>query len=246
MAQSIRFKAKVKSVQRHNNDVVSFSLYADRRLPRFIPGQFIHLALDEYDPASFWPESRVFSVANAVVDRRTVELTVSRQGDFTSRILDNIAPNLSVWCKGPYGDFYLNGEHGCSRSVLIAGGTGITPFCAFIDAAIKQGALPVKEVLLYYAAKTKELLVYRALTERCEREIYGFRVRYYVEEALQKECENIRTGRLKLNIIMQELAGVDDTVFYLSGPKSMIDTFRNSLVNDFGVADHCVLIDAWE
>ena len=34
------------------------------RAPRFRPGQFLHLALDAYDPSGFWPDSRVFSIAS--------------------------------------------------------------------------------------------------------------------------------------------------------------------------------------
>ena len=31
----------------------------------FKPGQFLHLALDAFEPGGFWPESRVFSIASA-------------------------------------------------------------------------------------------------------------------------------------------------------------------------------------
>lgn len=61
MAQPLRFQARVEQVTLHTPDVVTYRLRADRRLPRFLPGQFIHLTLDAYDPAGFWPDSRVFS-----------------------------------------------------------------------------------------------------------------------------------------------------------------------------------------
>ena len=40
-----------------------------RRCPLFKPGQFLHLAIDPYDGAGFWPESRVFSIASSPRDR---------------------------------------------------------------------------------------------------------------------------------------------------------------------------------
>ena len=142
MAQPIRFPATVEQVTHHTPDVATYRLRADKRLPRFIPGQFIHLTLEPFDPASFWPESRVFSVANAVADRRTVELTISRQGAYTNKILDQLSEGDRIWAKGPYGDFTIDANLGYSRAVLIAGGTGITPFCAFMDAALSQGRCP--------------------------------------------------------------------------------------------------------
>ena len=246
MAQPIRFKAVVENVERHGKDVVSYRLRSEKRVPRFVPGQFIHLAIDDFDPSGFWPESRVFSVANAVTDRRTIHLTVSRQGGYTSRILDEIQPGTRVWGKGPYGDFHVDGAHGCRRAILIAGGTGITPFCAFMDAAIEQGSLPVEEVTLYYGARTQELLIYRQLAERCAAEVPGFRVRFYVENITDADERNISTGRLDIAAIVTESGNIDDTAFYLSGPKAMVDTFRQQLTHDHGIAIERVLVDAWE
>jgi ferredoxin-NADP reductase len=125
MAQPVRFQATVEQVTRHTADVATYRLQSERRLPAFVPGQFIHLTVDHYDPASFWPESRVFSVANAVSDRRAVELTVSRQGAYTGRILDELVPGSTVWGKGPYGEFTIGAMAGERRAVLIAGGTGV-------------------------------------------------------------------------------------------------------------------------
>ena len=37
-----------------------------------------------------------------------------------------------------------------------------------------------------------------------------------------------------------------ETAYFLSGPKVMIDAFRSSLTADCGVAPENVLVDAWE
>lgn len=246
MAQPIRFKATVKEVKRHGPDVASLRLYSEKRLPRFIPGQFIHLAIDKYDPAGFWPESRVFSVANAVEDRRTVNITVSRQGDYTSRILDDLVAGCVVWGKGPYGDFYIDGDQGLRRSVLIAGGTGITPFCAFMDSALKSGALPVEEVVLYYGAGSTDLLIFRELAQRCAAELAGFSAHYYVERGAELNQHEISLGRLDIDSIAGELGNLDDTAFYLSGPRQMIEAFKVRLTGTHGITNDRVLIDAWD
>ena len=49
--------------------------------------------------------------------------------------------------------------------VLIAGGTGVTPFVAFMEDALVKGL--AGEVWLHYGARSRDLLVFRDLAERC-------------------------------------------------------------------------------
>ena len=245
MAQPIRFPAIVEQVVRHNPDVATYLLRAEKRLPRFTPGQFIHLTIDEFDPASFWPESRVFSVANAVADRRSIKLTISRQGDYTGRIIDELKLGDSVWGKGPYGEFVLDASHGYHHAVLIAGGTGITPFGAFIDAALTDGQLPVESATLYYGAQTEDLLLYRQLCDECANKVPRFQIRYFSEGQPCSKSEQIDQGRLSIAKILAEQPEVTQTAFFLSGPKAMIDAFQSYLLSQ-GLPQEQILVDAWE
>lgn len=246
MAQPIHFPAIVEQVIRHTPDVTTYRLRADKRLPRFTPGQFIHLTLEPYDPASFWPESRVFSVANAVADRRTVELTISRQGAYTSKILNQLGEGDQVWAKGPYGEFTIAASQGYDHAVLIAGGTGITPFCAFMDAALSQGTLPIAQASLYYGAQTPSLLIYRALAERCAAEVPGFQAHYFAEQGADDRDARAHPGRIDLGAVLRDCTEPEATAFYLSGPKPMIEAFQGSLIGTHGLSPSQVLIDAWE
>ena len=246
MPQPVHFQATVEQVTRHTADVASYRLRAAKRLPRFAPGQFIHLTIDPYDPGSFWPESRVFSVANAVADRQTLVLTISRQGAYTSRILDHLQPGSLVWGKGPYGEFTIDGRHGHHRTILIAGGTGITPFGAFMEAALDQGALPVAEVQLHYGARTPELLIYRELTDRCAAALPGFQVHYYAEQPGSQYDPNVQTGLIRLDQIMGASPEALQTAYYLSGPKAMIDALRDQMMTAHGLPSDQIFIDAWE
>jgi len=245
MAQPIRFPAIVEQVIWHTPDVATYLLRSDKRLPRFTPGQFIHLTVDEFDPASFWPESRVFSVANAVADRRSIKLTISRQGDYTGRIIDDLQVGNSVWGKGPYGEFVLDASHGYRRAVLIAGGTGITPFGAFMDAALTNGQLPLEAATLYYGAQTEDLLLYRQLCDECAEKVPGFQVRYFSESQPRSKSQNVHHGRLDIANILDEQPEVSQTAFFLSGPKAMIDAFQSYLLSQ-GLMPEQILIDAWE
>jgi len=86
VAQPSRLRAKVAHIEVHAPGVRSFVLAPERPSPRFRPGQFLHLALDPYDPSQHWPESRVFSIASPPHDSELIELHVNqvaarREGD---------------------------------------------------------------------------------------------------------------------------------------------------------------------
>lgn len=246
MASPLHFSATVEHVDRHAEDLCSYRLRSDRRLPRFAPGQFIHLSIDSYDPASFWPASRVFSVANAVADRRSIHLTISRQGPYTSRILDELQLGMVVWAKGPYGDFDLMREGRECTAVFVAGGTGVTPFASYMDAVLRQGFLPTSSAILYYGARTPELLVYRELADRCARHVPHFRVQYYAQSGNSLQDPVIEAGLLDIDRIVAATADPSDATFYLSGPREMIRRFRVQLLEGHGIPPSQVLVDAWD
>ena len=54
MAQKLR--CVVDRVVDHGERVYTVALRPERPAPRFRAGQFLHLALDPYDPTGFWPE----------------------------------------------------------------------------------------------------------------------------------------------------------------------------------------------
>ena len=65
MAVSRKLPCVVRSVTDHGEHVYTVELEPAMPVPRFKPGQFLHLALDPYEPGGFWPDSRVFSIASS-------------------------------------------------------------------------------------------------------------------------------------------------------------------------------------
>ena len=135
-------------------------------MPRFKPGQFLHLALDAYEPGGFWPDSRVFSIASSPRERDRLAITYAVKGAFTSQ--DGSASSSEgreVWVKLPYGEFVVDASR---DAVLFAGGTGVTAFTAFLQSLEAETA---PRVLLFYGARTPELFIYGPLAEACAREV---------------------------------------------------------------------------
>ena len=82
MPTPIKLPAEVETIIQHTEDVKSFLMLPLKRCPNFKPGQFLHLAIDQYDPSFHWPESRVFSIANSPTRRDKIILWCSVSGVF--------------------------------------------------------------------------------------------------------------------------------------------------------------------
>lgn len=243
MPTPIKVAATISEIVEHAPDLRSFVLTPERRIPAFLPGQFLHLALDAYEPGSHWPDSRVFSIASSPVERQTVRVTISRQGEFTSRMFSELSQGSRVWLKLPYGSFCPNAE-ASGRMVMLAGGSGITPFVSYLEWA--AAAQPNAAIDLHYGARSPNLLIYRPIIEKCQAAgLRDLRARYYVEQASPSECDSaITVGRLSAEAAWRDLSTPSSCHFYLSGPKAMIDAFRTQL-HQLGASPESVLSDDW-
>jgi ferredoxin-NADP reductase len=259
MPMPVKFLAEVVSILRHDQDVATYLFRCLMPRPRWKPGQFLHLALDPYDPSGHWPESRCFTMASGSLEKELVRLTIAAKGTFTRRILAELQPGRKVWMKAPYGDFIVRTS--AERDVvLIAGGTGITPFVAFMEDALVKGL--VGKVWLHYGARSPDLLVFREFAERCARRFSAFRVDCYAETGaagatiagridLQRAVLKAEGGRPEdenenSSLILHPSSFKSAATYYLCGPQEMINAFRARLTGQFGVPESNVKIDAWE
>ena len=243
MATAQKLRCQVVRIVDHGELVYTVELHPERPAPRFRPGQFLHLALDEYDPSGFWPESRVFSIASAPSQRDLLRISYSVRGRFTTRMAQELAEGGWVWVKLPYGEFVI--EDG-SDIVLFAGGTGITAFAAFLD-----GLTPAFRHATYvaYGARSADLLIYRSLVEARADLIPGLRAFYFVERGEPSSVRDGQSfemvGRLSVEAIWPHLAAPKQATYYLAGPPVMLKTLTASL-QDHGIAADAIRIDAWE
>ncbi|HEX4568193.1 MAG TPA: FAD-dependent oxidoreductase, partial [Vicinamibacterales bacterium] len=153
MTQKLR--CSVERVIAHGERVYSLALRPERPVPRFRAGQFLHFALDPYDPSGFWPESRVFSIASSPAERDEIRVTYAVHGRFTERMEREAIEGRRVWIKLPYGEFIIDSRNDI---VLLAGGTGVTAFTAFLE-----DVPPAEDqsITLAYGARMVNLLIYR-------------------------------------------------------------------------------------
>jgi ferredoxin-NADP reductase len=230
----------VEQITAHGDRVYTVALRPERQVPRFRAGQFLHLALDGYDPSGFWPESRVFSIASASTERESLRITYAVHGRYTARMERDLIEGRSVWIKMPYGDFVIDGS--CDV-VLFAGGTGITGFTAFLESLTPDDR---QSVVLAYGARTEPLLIYRELIERCRRRAPKLNATYFVEAGGDDGAPaRMARGRVSVGAVWQQLDHPYDMAYYISGPPPMLSAIRQELVTR-GIDAEAIHIDAWE
>ncbi len=240
MPMPVKFMAEVTRVVQHGDGVATYEFRCISPRPRWKPGQFLHLALDPYDPSGHWPESRAFTMASGSAEKDHVRLTIAEKGGFTRRLLAELQPGRTVWMKAPYGDFIVrtSPEHDV---VLIAGGTGVTPFVAFMEDGLAKGI--EGNVWLHYGARREELLVFRDFARRCVEKFPSFHLECYAEIGAS---DGTIGGRIDLARAVALAGNGKAAVYYLCGPQEMINAFRTRLLREHGVSDENVRIDAWE
>lgn len=243
MAAIRKIPVSVKEIIPYSDNVKLYRLEPKRRGIQFKAGQFLHLAIEPYDPSFNWPESRVFSISNSPTRVETVDILVSKIGGFTTQLFDNVKIDDELWIKLPYGTFNFDEsmEH---DTVLIAGGTGVSPYISFLQYAIDKNLNPA--IHLNYGVRSNDLIIIEDLIKEAETKLNNFNYKLFIENPVgNNNGLNIIKGQLNVSEIVTNSLKLERPVFYLSGPPAMIIAFDDELKKQ-GVSQQQIKYDKWE
>ncbi len=242
MPTPLKLAARVLEVIQHADDVKSVVLQPVKRCPSFKPGQFLHLAIDPYDPSSNWPDSRVFSIASSPLRREELRIIFSVKGKFTRRMFDEIKEGGEVYIKLPYGSFTFPEDD--RPLVMVAGGTGITPFLSYLEYAVDREVK--REIVLYHGIRDPGHLVCAGLLSRCHKTLINFKCYCYLENGIDLAHITVAgRGIIPVEQVLSQNQDKPDALFYLSGPVDMVTLFKKAMVSG-GISQSRVLVDEWE
>ncbi|PKL06107.1 MAG: hypothetical protein CVV53_06000, partial [Spirochaetae bacterium HGW-Spirochaetae-9] len=190
---------------------------------------------------------RVFSIASAP-GTQELKIVYSVKGRYTRRMEEILKPGLEVWLKLPYGSFIIDSFAAPGQDVvLIAGGTGISPFLPYLRKLVDIGSA-VQRVRLHYGIRDNDALLEGTfLDQGCRTGLFEVFLTVENEEPgdyLSSAAARGR-GRLHIDAIHQESADLRDPIFFLSGPPAMISAFKSGL-GGLGVGPNHIKIDEWE
>ena len=142
----------------------------------FVPGQFIQIHLERDGKAL----RRSYSVATYAGDpanpQQDLEMAVSYvEGGAATALLSALREGETIEASGPYGRFCLHDNDANQRYLLVATGTGVTPYRAMLP--LFRRLIPERgiEVALLFGARTPAELLYGDEFARFADEVPGFR-----------------------------------------------------------------------
>lgn len=228
MPASIRVQAKVLKIINHSDNIYTVQFSVPSRITRFKAGQFLHLALDDFNPSEgYWPESRVFSIASRP-GTDILEIVYSVKGYFTKRMEIELKEGKQVWLKLPYGDFIFEKHIVLNQhAVFIAGGTGISPFIPYFYQVIEKGC--TNPLTVYYGIRDQNHFLYQTVLEKI---------------SLIAKVKIVE-GFLNIQTICRDVVKIDNAVCFISGPLMMIQSFQKELDKQ-GFPSNAIIIDSWE
>src|ERR1039458_4091543 len=251
MGSPRKIRCTVEAITDHGGRVYTVDLVPQSAVPGFRPGQFLHLTVDDYDPSGFWPESRVFSIASSPRERKRLRICYSVKGRYTTKMEQVLKVGGQVWIKLPYTDFVIDGAN---DAVLLAGGTGISAFTAFLEALTPGGP---QAVTLVYGARTPGLLLFQDMILAQLAAVPKLNVLLFTETpdevfaqrmAALPHAPQCLTGRISLSSVLGPPSSVTcppSSTFYLSGPPVMLSALSSDL-QARGVTAPQIRTDAWE
>ncbi|MBX3688026.1 FAD-binding oxidoreductase [Dokdonella sp.] len=201
----------------------------------FVPGQFIQIHFRYADGS---PTKRSYSVGtvgdgSGAVQR--LEIAVSYvEGGAASALLAQLDEGGTVDASGPFGRFCLHANDSNARYLLVATGTGVTPYRAMLAQIRNLTVTRACRFALVYGARSEAELLYGDEFEAFAREVPGFSFHpcfSRVPRAVPRPHD--RSGRVQ--VALAELAPdpVTDIAYLCGNPEMVDETF--ALLKDAGL-----------
>jgi len=196
----------------------------------FAPGQFVQIHFN-YDDGK--PTKRSYSVGTIGTGEGAVqrlEIAVSYvEGGAATHLLGNLAHGGQVEASGPYGRFCLMENDANTRYLLVATGTGVTPYRAMLPQIDKLIATRGCRFVLLYGARTEQELLYGEEFDAFARTHEGFAFHpCFSRGARAAPRAHDRLGYVQ-KVLPEFEPHPEHDIAYLCGNPDMVDATFNTL-----------------
>ncbi len=206
-------------------DVYDF-VFAPTRKFAFAPGQYMEWTLGHAAPDTRG-NRRYFTLASSPTENNLrLGVKFYRNSSSFKRALLSMDAHGQIVAAQLAGDFVLPDDPQ-QKCVFIAGGIGITPFRSMLKYLVD--ARQPRPIVLFYANRTVDEIVYKDVLDQAEREL-GIRTVYAITDTRRLPPGwRGRVGYIGPQLIKDEVPDYLNCTFYLSGPPAMVEAFKQML-----------------
>jgi ferredoxin-NADP reductase len=205
--------------------------------PDFKTGQFITL---------YWPDApaykRAYSLSSCALDRGHYEVTVKRDGKMGTRIVDWAKAGDLMGVIPPTGRFLPILEPN-KHLICIAGGSGVTPFRAFVREATRRN-LDTKITVLYSVRTTNDIIFNTEFRDLAQTNpnfnFYVTCTRIHPEDPWTG-----RRGRIDADWVKHHIYDLENTVFYACGPNELVESIEHLVLMEMKVPKEQIRTEKW-
>lgn len=205
---------------------------------KFKAGQYVQFHTKPYGKVKE-TVFRAYSIASVPSETTAIDLIVRRvpEGLCTTYVHDILKEGEKATVSGPYGDFYLRGDH--SQLIMIAGGSGLAPIQSIILDVLERGL--DLQMHFFFGAVTRRDLYY--LDEFAELEKKHDNFHFYPALSAPAPEDNWQ-GEVGLitEVVDRHVADGENKEAYLCGSPGMINACLNVLGKK-GIGEDLIFYD---
>jgi len=198
-----QLRARVLRVVQETHDVKTFVLRANHLWRRHRPGQFVPVEVEINGART----RRCYSISSAP-GGRIFAITVKRTGRVSTYLHDHVRPGDVLHLGQPAGSFVLP-TPAPSKTLLVSGGSGITPLMSMLRDLANRGAL--SDVVFMHAARSEADVIFGAELLALAKRHAGLRLMFHY-------------GPLDQATLTQSVPDFADRETFLCGPQGMMDS----------------------
>jgi ferredoxin-NADP reductase len=230
------FDAQIQTIIPATPTIHVLRLAIPDRAFRFLPGQWVDLGM-EIDGAT---HTAGYSITTSPVHDGAIELAIkaSAHHPVARWVHERASAGDRVRVSQGQGPFVYLPEMS-DNVVLIGGGVGITPLLS-IFRHVRDARLPTQAHLVYSVSDSREIL-FRDELEAAARAHDNLHVSFTVTQH-DPDWHGL-TGRID-PVKLHALDVPDDTLYYLCGPKGMVEDM-STLLHDLGVPMNRIIFEKW-
>ena len=238
MSYKARLTFKLIEIKNIALNTYDFIFSHDKKLA-FQAGQFMEWTLKHksYDDRGV---RRYFTLASSPTEESVrIGVKVYEKPSTFKRSLLMLKPGDTLVASQLGGEFVLPADKN-KKLVFVAGGIGVTPFRSMVKYLIDNN--DKRDIIIFYAANSYKEIVYKEIFDLAKEKL-NLKTIYVLKDTKHAPDSLIyESGFINKEMILKHVNDVSDRLFYISGPRSMINHFKE-ILKDLEVSRNSIKTD---